>query len=170
MNRYAYLFEGLTLKRVAWVSMVCVWAAAATVWFFLNTYLDLLVSALCVGYTSMLLFTMATNLRQRSVPREVVQVAAIIVGSVLGTILAGVVKGRSFAVFSQGGKFFVIDDVCPHRGGSLGEGLVDAAGTVACPWHGWRFNIATGQSPVNPTARVPCFNVRVEAGWVEAEI
>ena len=96
MNRYAYLFEGLTLKRVAWVSMVCVWAAAATVWFFLNTYLDLLVSALCVGYTSMLLFTMATNLRQRVVPREVAQVAAIIVGSILGTIFAGVVKGRSF--------------------------------------------------------------------------
>jgi nitrite reductase (NADH) small subunit len=78
--------------------------------------------------------------------------------------------GRSFAIFNQGGKYFVIDDVCPHRGGSLGEGPVDAAGTVACPWHGWRFNIATGQSPVNPTARVPCFNARVESGWVEAEI
>ena len=80
------------------------------------------------------------------------------------------IEGRSFAIFNQGGKFFVIDDVCPHRGGSLGEGPVDAAGTDACPWHGWRFNIATGQSPVNPTARVPCFNVRIAAGWVEAEI
>ena len=78
--------------------------------------------------------------------------------------------GRSFAVFNHGGKYFVIDDVCPHRGGSLGEGQVDAAGTVACPWHGWRFNICTGMSPVNSSARVPCFNARIEAGWVEAEI
>ncbi len=64
VNRYTYLLEGLTLKRVALVTFLCVWAAAAVVWFFANTYLDLLVSALCVGYTSMVLFTVATNLRE----------------------------------------------------------------------------------------------------------
>ncbi len=41
------------------VTILCVWAAGAIVWFFANTYLDLLVSALCVGYTSMVLFTVA---------------------------------------------------------------------------------------------------------------
>ena len=97
MNRYAYLFEGLTLKRVLLVSFLCVWVAAATVWFFSNTYLDLLVSALCVGYTSMVLFTAATNLRQRPLPRWTAQVLSIVVGSFLGTMLAGIVKGRDIA-------------------------------------------------------------------------
>lgn len=97
MNRLAYLFEGLTLKRVLLVSILCVWAAAATVWFFANTYLDLLVSSLCVGYTSMVLFTAATNLRQRRLPRWAVQVLSIVVGSFLGTLLAGIVKGRDLA-------------------------------------------------------------------------
>ncbi|HEX4944800.1 MAG TPA: histidine kinase [Usitatibacteraceae bacterium] len=102
MNRYAYLFEGLTLRRVLLVSFLCVWAAAATVWFFVNTYLDLLVSSLCVGYTSMVLFTVATNLRQRKLPRWAVQVLSIVVGSFLGTMLAGIVKGRDFAtMFSE---------------------------------------------------------------------
>jgi len=97
MNRYAYLFEGLTLKRVGLVTLLCVWAAGTTVWFFFNTFLDLLVSALCVGYTSMLLFTIATNLRGHRLPRWAIQVIAIVVGSFLGTALTGVVKGRDLA-------------------------------------------------------------------------
>ena len=97
MNRPAYLFEGLSPKRVLVVSLLCLWAAGTTVWFFKNTFLDLLVSAVCVGYTSMLLFTMATNLRQRALPRWAAQVAAIVIGSFLGTMLTGVVKGRDFS-------------------------------------------------------------------------
>jgi sensor histidine kinase YesM len=91
---YAYLFEGLTLRRLFSVAVICAAAAGAVVWLFINTYGDLLVSALCVGYTSMLLFTIAGNLRQTRFPREAMQILAIIVGSFLGTVLAGVVKGR----------------------------------------------------------------------------
>ena len=94
MKSYAYLFEGLTIRRVLVVTAICAVAAAMVVRSFLNTYPDLLVSALCVGYTSMLLFTLAGNVRQSRVPREVVQVGAIVVGSFLGTVLAGIVKGR----------------------------------------------------------------------------
>jgi sensor histidine kinase YesM len=93
-----HLFEGLTPRRVAWVTVICAAAAGAVVWIFLNTYLDLLVTALCVGYTSMLLFTLATNLRQSRLPREAMQVLAIVAGSILGTILAGLVKGRTFSM------------------------------------------------------------------------
>ena len=94
MKSYAYLFDGLTVRRVLSVTAICAIAAAALVWIFLNTYRDLLVSALCVGYTSMVLFTVAGNIRQARVPREAMQVGAIVIGSFLGTILAGLVKGR----------------------------------------------------------------------------
>jgi sensor histidine kinase YesM len=82
------------LRRVAWVTLICIVATASVVWFFFNTYLDLLVTALCVGYTSMVLFTVAGNLRRSPWPREVMQVLAIVVGSFLGTVLTGFVKGR----------------------------------------------------------------------------
>ena len=102
MNPPVHLFEGLTVRRVLWVTATCAVAAGAVVWFFLNTYLDLLVTALCVGYTSMVLFTVAGNVRQSRFPREAMQLLAIIGGSVLGTILAGMVKGRSFStMFSE---------------------------------------------------------------------
>jgi sensor histidine kinase YesM len=94
LKSYSYLFEGLTIRRVLVVTAISAAAAGAVVWTFLNTYRDLLVSALCVGYTSMVLFTIAGNIRQARVPRELMQVAAIVVGSFLGTVLAGLVKGR----------------------------------------------------------------------------
>jgi hypothetical protein len=97
-----HLFEGLTVRRVLWVTATCAVAAGMVVRFFINTYLDLLVTALCVGYTSMLLFTAASNIRASRVPREVLQVLAIVAGSVLGTILAGIVKGRDLSMmFSE---------------------------------------------------------------------
>jgi sensor histidine kinase YesM len=92
-----HLLEGLTPRRVLWVTAICAAAAGAVVWIFLNTYLDLLVTALCVGYTSMLLFTVAGNIRQSVFPREAMQILAIIAGSVLGTIVAGLVKGRTLS-------------------------------------------------------------------------
>jgi signal transduction histidine kinase len=98
----AHLLEGLTVQRVLWVTAICAVATGTVVWIFYNTYLDLLVTALCVGYTSMLLFTAAGNVRQSLLPREAMQVLAVIAGSILGTILAGIVKGRDVTqMFSE---------------------------------------------------------------------
>jgi sensor histidine kinase YesM len=97
LSRYTYLFEGLTVRRLLAVTLICAGAAGAVVWAFYNTYLDLLVSALSVGYTSMVAFTIASNLRTRF-PREARQILAIIVGSFLGTVIAGLLKGRSITL------------------------------------------------------------------------
>jgi sensor histidine kinase YesM len=98
----SHLLEGLTARRVIGVTAICVVATATVVWMFINTYLDLLLTALCVGYTSMILFTIAGNLRQTRMPREAMQVLAVIAGSVLGTIIAGFVKGRDLSqMFSE---------------------------------------------------------------------
>ncbi len=77
--------------------MIAVLVAGSMVWFFENEFLDLLVSTLCVGYTTMILFTMAGNLaivRRGLIPREAAQIVAVIAGSAFGTVLTGIVKGR----------------------------------------------------------------------------
>jgi nitrite reductase/ring-hydroxylating ferredoxin subunit len=71
--------------------------------------------------------------------------------------------GRTLAVFNVDGTFFAIDNACPHRGGPLGEGDVDGR-VVACPWHGWRWDVTTGGSVNNPAVKVACFAVRAERG------
>jgi nitrite reductase (NADH) small subunit len=71
------------------------------------------------------------------------------------------VGDREVALFNCDGKFYAIDNVCPHQGGPLGEGELDGT-VVTCPWHGWRFDVATGGSPVVPGAKVPKYEVKVE--------
>jgi len=75
------------------------------------------------------------------------------------------VNGEPVAVFNVEGKFYAINNTCIHRGGPLGEGSLDGE-VVTCPWHGWQYNVKTGVSPVNPTAKVKIYKTKVENGKV----
>ena len=35
---------------------------------------------------------------------------------------------------------------CPHAGGSMAEGCIDAIGNVVCPIHRYKFNLAHGKN------------------------
>ena len=79
------------------------------------------------------------------------------------------VDGAQIAVFNVNGEFCAINNVCPHRGGPLGEGDLEGS-LVTCPWHGWQFDVKTGQSPVNPAAAVKTFVCKVEGSDVCVEV
>ncbi len=70
------------------------------------------------------------------------------------------VDDRMIAVFHEGTDFFAIDDMCPHMGASLAEGYLEE-GSVACPWHAWRFSIRTGAWLDNPRICVASYVVHV---------
>ena len=59
-----------------------------------------------------------------------------------------VAMGRVLALFNLDGEYLAVDNTCPHRGGPLGEGHLEG-GVVVCPWHGWRFDLRTGCSPLD---------------------
>lgn len=62
---------------------------------------------------------------------------------------------------------FALGDRCSHRGGPLSEGSVDGA-CVTCPWHGSRFDLATGAPTRGPASvRVPVYEHRVNGGKLE---
>ena len=44
----------------------------------------------------------------------------------------------------NGDEVFALRDICPHRAVPLSAGCVKA-GTVECPYHGWRFGLSDGQ-------------------------
>ncbi len=69
-------------------------------------------------------------------------------------------NGKEIALFNVNGRFFAIDNTCPHRGGPLGEGEL-ADSIVTCPWHGWQYNVQTGEGITMPVS-VKRFEVRVE--------
>ncbi len=76
-----------------------------------------------------------------------------------------VAEGKIFAVFNVHGTFYVIDGICPHAGGPLGKG--ELAGCIlTCPWHGWQFDVRSGQHQLSRSVVQPRFAVRVENGEI----
>jgi 3-phenylpropionate/trans-cinnamate dioxygenase ferredoxin subunit len=81
------------------------------------------------------------------------------------------IDGRYVVVFHVDGQFHCLDDLCTHDGGPLGEGQLDDH-QIACPRHGARFDIRTGQALTMPaTEPTPCHEVKIEGGqvWVRLE-
>src|SRR5918998_6455905 len=88
------------------------------------------------------------------------------------------IAGRSLGVFNIGGEFFALRNRCPHQGGPLClgplGGFVSSSGPgryeysrqgemLRCPWHGWEFDLRTGQSWFDPAGvRVRSYEVSVE--------
>jgi len=76
--------------------------------------------------------------------------------------------GKSLALFRVGESVYAIDNTCGHRGGPLGEGELEGT-IVTCPWHGWRWDVATGANAQNPSLTQACYRVKVEDGSVFVE-
>ena len=77
-----------------------------------------------------------------------------------GSCLELAVAGRVVAIFNVAGDFHALDGVCPHQGGPLGKGYLEGH-VVTCPWHGWQFDVRSGQHQINAGLQQPLFDVRV---------
>jgi nitrite reductase (NADH) small subunit len=82
-----------------------------------------------------------------------------------GACMEASVEGRPVALHNVDGTFYATGNTCPHRGGPLGQGMLDGP-TLMCPWHAWTWDVRTGENTANPTLRIPTYEVRVEAGDV----
>ena len=94
------------------------------------------------------------------------------------------VEGVSVGVFCRDGKFTAFENVCPHMGGPVCQGKIIARieeligedktslglafskdqTNVACPWHGYEFDIATGRHQGNPRLRLRPVTIDVVDG------
>lgn len=79
------------------------------------------------------------------------------------------VKGHEIALFQVGGKVYAVHHVCPHQGGPLSEGGLEGE-VVTCPWHGWSFNVTTGECTFNPAIKQETFKVKEEGEDIFVEV
>ena len=94
------------------------------------------------------------------------------------------VNGRSVGIFHIDGEWYGLLNRCPHRGGPMCEGLIvshleserpgeikldSSRKLLECPWHGWEFDLRTGQSFLDPVkTRIRPYPVTVQSGAVVA--
>jgi len=87
-----------------------------------------------------------------------------------GRGLAAEVEGESVAVFLVDGEVYAIRGECTHEGGPLAECEVSGT-TVTCPWHGARFDLATGAVKALPAVEdEPVYEVTVRDGGVYVRV
>lgn len=94
------------------------------------------------------------------------------------------VDGIEVGVFCRNGQFTAYENVCPHMGGPVCQGKIIARvreliaddrtslgfafskdhTNVVCPWHGYEFDLGTGQQQGNPRMRLLPVRVTVVDG------
>ena len=68
------------------------------------------------------------------------------------------VNNEEIAVFKHQGQLCAIQNTCPHQGGQLSMGSIEA-GEVVCPLHGWRFHLKTGACSTVPPVTAKIFKL-----------
>ena len=91
------------------------------------------------------------------------------------------VGGQEVAVFRVDGELHALSNYCAHAAGPLCEGPLtgrlspggdgslrydESESVVRCPWHGWRFDVRTGESLQSDRWKTPTYEVEVEDGEV----
>ncbi len=83
----------------------------------------------------------------------------------VGSVNVVELEGRSIGVFHIKDAYYAIKNNCPHQGANLCDGTVQGimlpsspgeyvygkeGEVIRCPWHGWEFDIITGESIFDP--------------------
>ena len=76
----------------------------------------------------------------------------------VGEFIAG---GTAICVANVDGQFYSISNTCPPGDGPLGEGKLEGK-LVICPYHGWAFDVTTGECKTNPSAAVETYEVEIK--------
>jgi nitrite reductase (NADH) small subunit len=71
---------------------------------------------------------------------------------------------KTICVANVTGEISAMENVCLHRGGPLGQGVIED-GKVVCPWHGWAWDPRTGAAHVAGT-KIVVYPVKIEGGDV----
>lgn len=85
------------------------------------------------------------------------------------TPFAANVAGVDLVLIRRGGDVKALYGRCAHRGVLLADGHIDGD-TVVCDVHGWRYNVETGISPVNPAVALATFAVQIRDGAVYVDV
>ncbi len=56
------------------------------------------------------------------------------------------VNGKRICIAFNKDQFFACAAKCPHAGGNMSHGYVDALGNIVCPLHRYKFALANGRN------------------------
>jgi nitrite reductase/ring-hydroxylating ferredoxin subunit len=100
-----------------------------------------------------------------------------------GTVTLRRAGNQEVGVVRWADELYAVRNVCPHQSGPVCEGQLlpsltapkpgvrslardPAQPVLACPWHGWEFELDTGSAVWNPCYRLRTYAIEVRDGRV----
>jgi nitrite reductase (NADH) small subunit len=91
------------------------------------------------------------------------------------------IEDREVVVLRSGDSFYALDNWCLHMGGPVGEGMLigkvesvlsedkchlgdrfsDTETHLVCPWHGWEYNVKTGEAAAARSMKLRTYKTEV---------
>jgi nitrite reductase/ring-hydroxylating ferredoxin subunit len=65
---------------------------------------------------------------------------------------------------------FATQGHCLHLQGPLGHGRVAEGCVLTCPWHGWQYDVRTGENEFDRAIKLQTYEVQVEDGQIRVRI
>lgn len=98
------------------------------------------------------------------------------------------IDGQSIAIFRGSEEFYAISNYCQHQGGPMCKGRMlnpldskknedkwelsqdSEVPTVSCPWHGWEYELETGQHVAPTKYNLPTYDTMVKDGKLYVKV
>ena len=76
---------------------------------------------------------------------------------------------EEIALANVGDQYYATEGRCLHLQGPLGEGRIDGS-VLTCPWHGWQYDVRTGQNEFDLAIQLKTYDVQVEDGELRVRV
>jgi nitrite reductase/ring-hydroxylating ferredoxin subunit len=86
-----------------------------------------------------------------------------------GTIHSVKAGEEEIALAHCNGGFYAVQGHCLHLQGPLGQGELEGC-VLTCPWHGWQYDVRTGQHEFDLAIQLRTYDVQVEDGEVRVRV
>ena len=67
------------------------------------------------------------------------------------------------------GGLYAVQHDCLHLHGPLGEGVLDGC-VLTCPWHGWQYDVRTGENEFDRAIQLRTYEVEVAEGEIRVRV
>jgi nitrite reductase/ring-hydroxylating ferredoxin subunit len=67
------------------------------------------------------------------------------------------------------GGFYATQGHCLHLHGPLGEGHLEGC-VLTCPWHGWQYDVRTGENEFDRAIQLRTYEVEVADGEIRVRV
>lgn len=79
------------------------------------------------------------------------------------------ISGREILLINVKGTVYAVENECPHQGSPMSSAVVKD-GYIACPRHGYRFNLTDGQCAEHPDFVLTTFPVQLNGDDISVDL